>query len=451
MRKRAAEAGQTRRFDVAIIGAGPAGSAAAILLARAGWSVALIEKRAFPRRKVCGECVAASNLPLLAALGVGPAFAAAAGPEVRRVALMRGERTLIAALPAAGDARDAHRWGRALSRETLDTLLRDAAQAAGAVVLQPWAVQSIAGEPGRWRLALKAANDADAARLLASVVIDAHGSWETLSMEPQNGTRQPRQRRHRASDLLAFKANFEGTRLEAGLLPVLAFPGGYGGMVLEGDGVATLACCIRRDRLEGLRRRQPGVAAGDVVEAMLRAQCAGVRDALTGATRRGNWLAVGPIAAASGDFFAAGKLADDGIFRVGNAAGEVHPIIGEGMSMALQSAFLLCAELLQAGVPEASAQRAIGRRYAALWHRHFDARRRLAAAFAHAAMRPLLSLPLFLLCRLWPGLLTLGARWGGKVRCAVERTELDRLQKRMQNGLQNTRLASPTLTIKESL
>ena len=78
------------------------------------------------------------------------------------MALMRGERTLIAALPAAGEAEDAHRWGRALSRETLDTLLCDAARAAGAVVLQPWAVQSIAGEPGRWRLALRAANDADA-------------------------------------------------------------------------------------------------------------------------------------------------------------------------------------------------------------------------------------------------------------------------------------------------
>ena len=59
------------RFDVVIVGAGPAGSAAAILLARAGWSVALVERQRFPRRKVCGECIAASNLALLDALGVG--------------------------------------------------------------------------------------------------------------------------------------------------------------------------------------------------------------------------------------------------------------------------------------------------------------------------------------------------------------------------------------------
>ena len=70
-------------FDAIIIGAGPAGSSAAILLARAGWSVALVEKQVFPRRKVCGECIAASNLPLLDALGIGDAFDAAAGPELR--------------------------------------------------------------------------------------------------------------------------------------------------------------------------------------------------------------------------------------------------------------------------------------------------------------------------------------------------------------------------------
>ena len=68
------------RFDAIIIGAGPAGSTAAVLLARAGWSVALVEKQRFPRRKVCGECLAASNLPLLDALGIGAEFNASAGP-----------------------------------------------------------------------------------------------------------------------------------------------------------------------------------------------------------------------------------------------------------------------------------------------------------------------------------------------------------------------------------
>src|SRR6476659_10392076 len=88
-------------FDAAIVGAGPAGSATAILLARAGWSVALIERQAFPRRKVCGECVAASNFALLDALGVGAEFERRAGAELRRVALLRGADAVLAALPGA--------------------------------------------------------------------------------------------------------------------------------------------------------------------------------------------------------------------------------------------------------------------------------------------------------------------------------------------------------------
>ena len=49
----------------------------------------------FPRRKVCGEFVSATNLPLLSALGVGDAFLTHAGPEVRRVGLFAGDTVLI--------------------------------------------------------------------------------------------------------------------------------------------------------------------------------------------------------------------------------------------------------------------------------------------------------------------------------------------------------------------
>lgn len=402
-------------FDAVIVGAGPAGSSAAILLARAGWSVALIEKQRFPRRKVCGECIAASNLPLLEALGIGPAFEAAAGPELRQVALMHGDQTTVADLPAA--AHEKYPWGRALGRETLDTLLLKQARLSGAHVLQPWSVQAIEGVVGAWRCEVRAIDSGAVLTLRAPVAIDAHGSWEALP------TGRPRPRLARsASDLFAFKANFREARLDEGLLPVLSFDGGYGGMVLAGAGVTTVACCIRRDRLDAGRRAAPGLSAGDVVEALLKRECGGVRAALQAASREGPWLAAGPINPGI-------RLgASDALLRIGNAAGEAHPIIGEGMSMALQSAWLLCAHLLggerrrdRSGAALTEAwQREVARRYAAQWRRQFEPRLRLAAAFAHLAMRPATAVPLMGLARTWPGLLTLGARWGGKTRCAAD-------------------------------
>ncbi len=388
--------------DAIVIGAGPAGSAAAILLARAGWSVALVERQDFPRRKVCGECIAASNLPLLHDLGIGPALASLAGPELRHVALMQRGQTVAAALPRAGDPRFA--WGRALGRETLDTLLVERARACGVQVLQPWSVVALAGGAGQWRCRLRAASTHDAMEVRAPLAIAAHGSWETLA-----GERERRRDRRRTSDLFAFKANFRGGTLAPGLLPVLCLDGGYGGMVVADGALTTIACCVRRDRLEQLRAAAPGCNAGECVDAWLRAQCSGVRAALDGAVLDGAWLASGPID--PGVRLQAG----DTLLRVGNAAGEVHPIIGEGISMALQSAALLATRLAtRAPGAAAAGVDALAAAYARDWRRRFVPRLRLAAAFAHAAMHPASARLLMQAARRFPGLLTQGARWGGK-------------------------------------
>jgi flavin-dependent dehydrogenase len=199
---------------------------------------------------------------------------------------------------------------------------------------------------------------------------------------------------------------------------VLALDGGYGGMVIADGGTATVACCVRRDRLSELRSAAPGLRAGDAVEAWLQHECGGVRQALRDAKRDGPWLASGPLDPGV-------RIdANNEIFRIGNAAGEAHPILGEGMSMALQSAALLCSHLLACQpakrAPAGALQAELQRRYAADWRREFVPRLRVAAAFAHVAMRPRSAAILTTAVRSWPGLLTQGARWGGKVRLVVQ-------------------------------
>ena len=131
-----------------ILGGGPAGATAALILTRAGWRVAIIEKSEFPRRKVCGEFISATTLPLLFELGIGDEFLAGAGPEVRRVGLF--ESDIVAHRADAASRRAGGNWGRALGREHLDLLLLDAAASAGANVWQPWKATGLERRADGW-------------------------------------------------------------------------------------------------------------------------------------------------------------------------------------------------------------------------------------------------------------------------------------------------------------
>lgn len=295
-------------FDAVIIGGGPAGATAALLLARAGRSVAIIEKSAFPRRKVCGEYVAAPAASFLRSLGLS------LDPEIHSIALWAGERVIEAPLPAP--------YASTLAREDLDTVLLRLAARAGAAVFQPLKAISLV----RTRAGFICQTSSEA--LEARTVIAAHGSWEP--------GRLPTQERHAApkpADLLAFKAHFRGAGLSSDTIALAPFPGGYGGVLMLGDGRATYACCLRRDALDALRR--PGLTAGESVFRHALHASAGLRAAFASAHRDGTWLASGPLRA--------GVRAPyrDGIFTVGNAAGEVHPVVGQGISLAIASAELL--------------------------------------------------------------------------------------------------------------
>jgi 2-polyprenyl-6-methoxyphenol hydroxylase-like FAD-dependent oxidoreductase len=253
------------------------------------------------------------------------------------------------------------------------------------------------------------------------VLIDAHGSWEPAPFAGAD-TDSPVDVPKRASDLFAFKASFDHSLLAGGLLPVISLDGGYGGMVVAEGGRTTLACCIRRDRLRTCRESMPGAPAGEAVSAFLHRSCAGVREALAHARQQGPWLSVGPIRPGIrvGPGRAGGGPADrDGqVFLVGNAAGESHPLIGEGIAMALQSAHLLAAHLSGQRPETLDFTRTweLNRRYAGAWRAAFAPRIRFAAAVAHAAMEPRLASLSHALVRRWPGLLTRAARWAGKTR-----------------------------------
>ncbi|TIL44354.1 NAD(P)/FAD-dependent oxidoreductase [Mesorhizobium sp.] len=415
--------------DAIVIGAGPAGTSVALTLARRGWAVAIVEKSVFPRRKVCGEYISASNLALLDQLEIGEAWRANAGPEIRRVGLFSGETCAEAAMPPAKDGPPAKDWppakeppakngppakdrprekkdgfGRALGRDIFDCLLLQAARSAGVEIFQPCRAVAIDPDGEAQLVGIQAGNETTMLR--APVIVAAHGSWEPGPLPSQLG------KTNRPSDLFGFKAHFTGSSLAPDLMPLLVFPGGYGGMVSADHGRLSISCCIRRDMLARLRkhpRHQSHLSAAEAVSRHLMESCRGVRDALESADADGPWLAAGPIRPGIRSCY------ERDIFRVGNAAGESHPVIAEGISMALQSGWLLACEL--SCPPSGSAGREMaGRRYEAAWKSLFSTRLYAAAAVAAIAVSPGSATWMAAIVRNFPQALTLGAQLSGKTK-----------------------------------
>src|SRR4051812_22192506 len=164
----------TDQFDLAIIGAGPAGTSAAITAARNGDRVLLLERGSFPRHKVCGEFVSSESLQLLDVL-LGPDHAWTSVPPVISGAriFVNGREQTTTISPVA----------RSIQRYDMDLALWQAAKKAGVVAIEHCPVQEISGD-GPFSIRL------DTGSVVAKAVINASGRWSSLGSQmkvPQLG------------------------------------------------------------------------------------------------------------------------------------------------------------------------------------------------------------------------------------------------------------------------
>ena len=394
------------RYDAIIVGGGPSGATAATLLARAGWRVAVVEKAQFPRPKVCGEFISGTTWPLLEQLGVARPLLEIAGRRVRRVGVYAGAAMVTAAWlrRSTGRRTAAERWAASTSMRCCSGAQH-----------QP--------EPtcfSRARCRRSPAHDGGSS---ARSLTRAHGSPRAECAAGHRRAWLLGVRTDADAGLAPSAAGLGSVRLQGpfcnstlppDLMPLLAFPGGYGGMVHTDRGRVSLSCCIRRDRLEQCRRQWPTRKAGEAVLAHIKSSCQGVVLALSRRSATAHGSSSGPLRTGIRTF------GHDGIFVVGNAAAEAHPIVAEGISMAIQSAALLCEQLSRArhcaATRTAPARCRQASNVTTRWH---------GAGTFHGActwppsLRTCSCVPLptrvatALLKRL-PQLLTEGARWSGK-------------------------------------
>ena len=317
------------RWDAVVAGAGPAGSIAALVLARAGANVALVDKAAFPRDKACGDLIGPRGVRLLEDLdlkvpdaGTG-ADLLVAGPSRRR-----------SRLPAFGGRTYADH-GMVVPRRILDDWLREAALAAGATGVRARISGADLGADG----SVRALICSDGRRLAGGVVIGADGALSQVA---------------RLAGILDPDAALWGFAIRGYLrgevsLPLLVlldarpwriYPG-YGWLFPGADGQANIGIGVGMGR-----RRAPAPLRPDLDRlcALLRKEGDLSPNARPGPIV-GGWLRMG----GRGTPPAAGN-----VLLAGDAAGLINPLQGEGIGPAMVSA-RAAAEAVIAGPARAAA------------------------------------------------------------------------------------------------
>lgn len=313
-----------------IIGGGPAGSVAAVLLARAGWEVRLYERHRAGRDKVCGECLAGLGLEVLTRLGLRRRIAALGPVELRRVSFAP------AGISASGDGEVTidlpnPMWG--LSRRALDGALLDEARASGAEVEYGMRMEAI--DASTVSVTCRRLEDNAMLTRRADYILMACGSGER-GADSRSGEMGIKAHflnvQRRATDGRDAKDAADGAGL--GGISLFGFRGHYAGLAPIEHGRWNLAMSVPARRIREF---------GGDLDALLNAICgenALLAERMRTARRVGRWLA-SPLPR-----FALGRSRHERIIRIGNAAAAIEPVGGQGMALAMRSAEIVARHLM---------------------------------------------------------------------------------------------------------
>ena len=325
----------TSRPDLLVLGGGPAGATLGAFAAAAGARVMLIERRVFPRDKVCGEFVSAEGCRVLERLGLLRGLIASGARPMSscRVTGLRGQSVDLG-LPRLQAQRPE---ALGVSRARLDGLLLDLARRRGVEVRERWeGVRPLidGGRVSGFRVrAVGASHRTEEIR--AGVVAAADGRRSVLARTLHPQLCDPV--RSGPGSWFGLKVHLDGE--QAGLgdrVELHLFPGGYAGLAAVEDNRINLCLLVTVRAL-----RACGGSPRRLLDERLRTNPA-LDEALGNAVACSRWKSVGPLR------FAARRAAVPGAVFVGDAAGTIDPFSGEGISNALCGAALALPIVLRA-------------------------------------------------------------------------------------------------------
>ena len=307
------------QHDVIVAGGGPAGASAAARLASAGLRVLVLDRQRFPRDKVCGDFVGPAALIELNALGVPHIDGYAATNIIRQAAVhLDGELLIRRPMPEVGAL---PAYGRCIPRLVLDEWILQAARSAGATVLEGTRVTGFDVHPGF--ITVHAEQGKSPVQFKARILIGADGSSSTVSRELRGA---PPPDDDRIIAVRAYYEDDEGPEDQADLyFAAESFPGYYwlfptgGGRANVGVGMVLETLPPTSDHLREL------LLALVESDSALRARLGGAHIA----GKVVGW----PLTTYNAKL----PIVGDRVMLVGDAAGFINPLNGEGIQYALIS------------------------------------------------------------------------------------------------------------------
>ena len=368
--------GHTRKtYDVIIAGGGPAGTSAAIHLATNNLSVLLVEKKIFPRPKLCGEFISPECIQHFEKLGVASEMRNSHPALIKETVFYsrRGRKTVVPSSWFGGVA------ALGLSRAEMDNNLLKRAKEVGVDVLDGTSVTKVLEDnDGACGVTLK--NRHGDSECGARIIVDATGRARALTRTSQS----------KRPELVAFKAHLQNAKGSAMACEIYSYPGGYGGLSSVENNLSNL-CFI----VDAAHVRNSGSDPETVMrqKVMLNPRASyTLADARVGT----EWLSV-----AIESFGRYRPSPIRGLMAIGDSASFIDPFTGSGMLMALESGELVAQTIVRQKhklKERGDVIKVLCSDYAQVYEKKFASRLHVCGLLRRVAFRPLLAQLTISLC-----------------------------------------------------
>ena len=350
------------KSQILIVGAGPAGTSAAIRLKQKGFQVKLIEREKFPRHKLCGEFISPECFVHFKQLGVLDEMLSQNGERISET-IFYAQNGKSVNVPSEWFSQNETALG--LSRAEMDFQLLQRAKQVGVEVLEETQVVGLLTENGEIR-GVKTKTD----EISANLTIDATGRARVLGKLAEKQIQNPKSKIQ--NRLVGFKAHLKNVEMEKGRCEIYFFRGGYGGLNYVENGIGNHCFLIKAEIVKEF---------GGDVEKILREvifQNVRAKETMQNAEPVFDWLAVSVDSFGVKDLNPAPNL-----LAIGDAGAFIDPFTGSGMLMAMESG-----EILTKAIESNLSAEKIARIYKNSHREKFQKRLRICNLMRRAAFAP---------------------------------------------------------------